>query len=338
MKVKRESLLHQLELVSPGLSPRDLIEQSASVAFLDGKMLTFNDEVACSLKCDLRIDRASVRADPLMAILRKMPDEYVEVKTTDSHLKLRGTRRGAEILLDELTDATADNLLSVDKPKKWQRVPSKLVKALSMVKECVSRDQSKTLITHVHIAPDRVESTDNYRASRYSLRTRFAEPVLIKRESAATIESLGVNKFSESEAWIHFQNDDGLKIACRRYADKFPNLDPFLEVEGTETNLPSGLDKICERAEVFSATNPEDNLVKVSITRGKIKVVGEGVYGRFYEDRKLTDRFEEEIHFLIPPSLLAIIGKRHNKCVISDDKLKVEDGKFAYVVALGEEE
>jgi DNA polymerase III sliding clamp (beta) subunit (PCNA family) len=333
MKVQREKLLHQLELVSPGLSTRDIIEQSASVIFKDGKVVTFNDEVACSIECGLSVEGA-VRADPLLGILRKMPDEEIEVKTSKTHLKLRGSGRGADVVMDDEIKLDID---IIEHPSKWRRLPKKFLQAVSVTKECISRDESKQRLVHLHIRPDAIESSDNYQASRFTLTTKFSAPALIKRTSAFTIEQLGPEKFAETDTWVHFRNAEGLDIACRRYDETYPNLDPFLEVEGEDTELPEGLEKICDRAEEFSKDNPDDNQVKVSLKKGELKVVGEGVYGRFFERRRVPYK-GSPISFLIPPKLLATIGKRHNRCIVSDERLKVEDGNFVYATALGEEE
>ena len=50
MLIDRAKLLAALELVSPGLSPREILEQSSCVVFRGGRIATFNDEVACSVK------------------------------------------------------------------------------------------------------------------------------------------------------------------------------------------------------------------------------------------------------------------------------------------------
>ena len=56
--------MHKLEAVSPGLATREAIEQSSCFVFKDGRVMTFNDEVACSIDCELGFDGA-VAAKPL---------------------------------------------------------------------------------------------------------------------------------------------------------------------------------------------------------------------------------------------------------------------------------
>ena len=55
MKINRMNLLNVLESVHPGLSKRDMVEQSACFVFQGGRVITFNDEIACSLETELSI-------------------------------------------------------------------------------------------------------------------------------------------------------------------------------------------------------------------------------------------------------------------------------------------
>jgi len=76
--VKRIELLGCLELLTPGLAKKELIEQSACFVFRDGLAQTFNDEVACSMKADYGIEGA-VPAEPLLNLLRQLPDENIKL-------------------------------------------------------------------------------------------------------------------------------------------------------------------------------------------------------------------------------------------------------------------
>ena len=79
MKINREELLNQLESVQPGLSIREIIEQSSCFVFQDGKVITYNDEIFCSQKTPLKI-KGAVLAAPLIALLRKMVETEVDIE------------------------------------------------------------------------------------------------------------------------------------------------------------------------------------------------------------------------------------------------------------------
>ena len=71
MKATREKLLKEVEAVLPGISQKELIEQSSCIIFKDGKIYTYNDEISCRYYTHLKINGA-VSAMPLINILRKM--------------------------------------------------------------------------------------------------------------------------------------------------------------------------------------------------------------------------------------------------------------------------
>ena len=88
-KVNRELLLQQLQAVQPGLSDKDVVEQSSCVVFKDGKITTFNDEIACSIKTDVKFTGA-VPAKALIELLKKLPEETIEIEPTEGELLITG--------------------------------------------------------------------------------------------------------------------------------------------------------------------------------------------------------------------------------------------------------
>ena len=78
LKINREELLQQLESVVPGLSVKEIIEQSKCFVFKDKKVMTYNDEVACTQDSCLDIEGA-VEAMPLISLLRKLKEEEIDL-------------------------------------------------------------------------------------------------------------------------------------------------------------------------------------------------------------------------------------------------------------------
>ena len=46
--MKKNDLVEALEVVKPGLANKDLIEQTTSFAFINGNVVTYNDEISIS--------------------------------------------------------------------------------------------------------------------------------------------------------------------------------------------------------------------------------------------------------------------------------------------------
>jgi hypothetical protein len=143
-----------------------------------------------------------------------------------------------------------------------------------------------------------------------------------------------MTEFAETKSWLHFRNSSGITISCRRFVEDFPPLADYLKVEGTETALPKGLQEAVDRAEVFSKENTDNNLVVVELRKGLLVLKANGISGWYAEKKKLA--YEgKEFSFQINPRILAETAKKSNKCVISQDKIKVEGGKWKYVTVLG---
>lgn len=332
MEVNREQLLQDVESVSAGLSQRDIVEQSSCFVFRDSAVITFNDEVCCSTKCCVPIEGA-VQAAPLVAILRKLTEQTIDVSVADGELLIRGRRRSLGIRMDDCISLPVD---SVETPAKWRRLPSDFGEAIQVVKECASSDQSTPILTCINLQPHQVEASDNYQITRYFCETNLRKPVLVKRDSIQHIVSLDMTHVAETDNWIHFRNQSGVRFSCRRYEESFPCLDEYFQFKGDRIVLPRGLSEAVEKAEIFSAEN-DDNQIKVIIRAGKFRIRGEGVSGWFTEFSK-TKYKGPPISFYISPRLLVNLTTRHNECEIGEGRLRVDAGRFVYVTALGQGE
>ena len=334
MRLNREDLLKELESVLPGLSAREIIEQSSCFVFKDGRVCTYNDEVACSQKSLLTNEvEGAVQALPLIAILRKLPEEEIEVTARDDELYIKGkSHRRAGIRMEQ---EVLLPIKTVDIPKKWKNLPEDFSDAIHLVQSCASSNERNFVMTCIHIHPDWVEACDNYQAARFKIKTDISKPILIRKTSLECIVDLGMTKFSKTKNWVHFKNPSGLVLSCRIWTDDFPLIAKLLKTKGKSITLPKGLKEAAEKAEVFSAENAEDNRVIVYLQPNKIKIIGQGVSGWFSEIKKIKYK-GKSLKFTITPKLLIELVQRHNECSITSKRLRVKSGKFSYVTALGE--
>ena len=334
MKINREELLNQLESVLPGLSQREIIEQSSCFVFMDGEVITYNDEISCSHKSCLDIEGAIV-AMPLINILRKLPDEILEITTTKNELLIKGkSRRRISIRLEAEIELPIE---SIKKPKKWKDLPDDFADAISMVKSCAGKNETEFTMTCIHLTPEWIEACDNYQAARFKTEMDLKRDVLVRKESLKYIISLDITEFGETKSWIHFKNSTGLVLSCRRFVEEYQSLSKILKVKGEPTVLPKGLKEAAERAMIFSAENTEDSRVIINLQKGKLRIKGEGASGWFREDKKIKYN-GKPLSFTIDPILLIDLVQRHNKCQISKKQLMVKVGKFKYTTVLGTSE
>ena len=344
MEINRVELLKQLEAVLPGLSAREIIEQSSCFIFKDKTVSTFNDEIACSQKSLLNIEGA-VQAMPLISLLRKLKEEILEIDTNDkkSQLLIKGKRRRAGIPMEQDITLPIDG---VDNPKKWKDLPSNFADAIAIVQPCAGSNESQFIMTCIHIHNKWIEACDNHQVARYKIKTDINKPTLVRKESLKHIISADMTKFSETKNWIHFKNSVGLVLSCRHFIistdndneekESYPTDDitKILKMEGEPLILPKGLKEAVEKAEIFSSENIEGSDVFINLKPGKFKITGKGTSGWFTEIRKSKYK-GEPLQFTIPAKLLLEVVRQYNECTVSSNHLKVTGKNFTYVTVLG---
>lgn len=325
MKVKREKLLCALETVSPGLSAKEIVEQSGCFVFRGGQVITFNDETAYSAKCKVGFEGAVLSA-PLLALLRKLSEDDLEVTATEGEIRIRGQRREAGVRLEQEITLPVEG---IEEATEWKPLPEGLLDAVNVVQSCASADESQFVLTCVHIHPEWVEACDNFQLARYPLDTGLSKPTLIRRTSLKGVVGMEFSEFSETDNWLHFRKADGLTVSCRRYMEQYPSLDGFLKAGGVVVAMPKGLDVAVAKAQVF-CEDKDAARVTVELRSRKARVSGMGANGWFRET--LTAEYDgEELQFVIDPRLLLEIIRRAEKIEVQPGKLSVSGGRFSYV-------
>lgn len=328
--VSREDFLRQLESVAPGLSPREIIEQSSCFIFKDGKVITYNDEVACYAPSVLEGIEGAVKAEKLLELLQKLPEEQIEISQQGGELLVKGKSRRAGIRMEEDIALTLESL---EAPEKWRKLPEEFTEAVSIVQQCASQDQTSFEMTCIHLHPEWIEACDNFQICRWPMATGFKTSILVRQSSLKHIVPLGVTKFGETSGWLHFKNDDGLMLSCRKYEEEYRDMTQFLKVKGSPTRLPKALADAAEKAAIFSTENGRNDRILVELKAGRIRVRGEGTSGWYTEDKKIAYD-GEEMRFLIAPALLTELTKKYEECSIGPGRLKVKGDKYTYVACL----
>ncbi len=333
MRVNRVQLLQALQTVQPGLSSREIVEQSNCFVFQNGEVLTYNDEIACRMATPLHADlTGAVQAAPLLTILGRMQEEELEIHLSEGEFLVVGKKRRAGIRMEsEITLPIS----TAEKPaEEWIPLHEHFIDAIKIVQECAGRDDSKFALTCIHLHPKWIEACDNFQMSRYKLLTGVREKCLIRKDSIKHIVSLEMVEFNETQTWIHFRNHSGLVLSCRRYLEDFPDLKPLIAFTGSPAHLPRGLSEAAENAAVFSSENADDNQVRVDLKDRKLRIKGVGNSG-WYAEYKQLKYDGPDIVFYIAPKLLIELTRKHHECEISSERLKVNGGRWVYVTCLG---
>lgn len=330
MQIGREELLRSLDAVSPGLSKSELVEQSNCYVFEEGRVQTYNDEVACTIKSPLKITGA-VDAEPLKNLLSKLKEEFINMEQENGELLVKGKGRRAGIRCQHEIRLPIGN---VEKAGDWQKLPEDFTEAIEIVSGSAGKNDSEFVLTCIHLTPKWVEASDDYQITRYKIKTGLKANILVRANSLKSVIGLDMTEFSESQSWIHFRNPAGLIYSCRRYVEAYPDLTPLLKVEGTKTILPPGLMEAVDKAQVFSSEDIQVNQVTIQLQAERLLLEGRGVNGWYQEMKKITYD-GEPMKFVISPRLLEEILKRTNECLITDRRLVIDGGKFVHVGCIG---
>lgn len=331
MRIERQKFLDSLNLVKPGLSPREFIEQSNCFAFKDGEVFTFNDEVSCRKEIELDVTGA-VQAQSLLDILDKMTDEFLEVvENENGELEFSGKRKRFGVTKEKEIFLPIER---VERAKEWSDLPKEFTEAIGLVQHCVSTDESQFLLTCVHLTKDFVESCDNLQIMRVELDNKqFAKPALIRGASLSHLTTLAMNKVARTQNWVHFQNEEGLTYSCRQFIEDYPPLDDLLKVKGHPITLPKGLVSASERAAVFASDRVGEPLITVTLRTGGMRIKGKGNAG-WYQEIKEVSYEGPDLEFLIAPDLLKHVSDKYSDATISQKRMKASGGQWQYVTVL----
>lgn len=334
--VNRQDFLQALESVSPGLSAREVLEQSNAFVFRGGMVFSFNDEIGCRRPSGLPDEvEGAVPSKPLLEVLSKLDETEVRVKVGGGEMLIIGERRRAGIRIDPNILLPLD---AIEEEGEWKELPGDFAEAVKIVCTCAGRDADNFSLTCVHIHPKWLEACDDTQLCRWRTRTAVAEPTLVRSVALRQVANLGVTHFSETESWLHFKNDTGLVLSVRRYLggpEEFPDLREAVRSEGTVAVLPKGLVDAADKANIFSGEMGDNNRVLVELTPGRLKIEGRGVTG-WYRETKAVKWEGEGVTFLISPQLLGDLVKRHTEIKVGEGKLIVNGGgPYTYVAAMG---
>lgn len=321
-----------MEMVSPGLSPRGIVQQSNCFTFKDGLVRTFNEEIACTAESGLpKAFTGAVQANKLMDMLRKLEHEELEVEVGGKRFTAKAPGEKFWVVME---DEVMLPMESVEAPGQWVTLPDDFSDAVSIVQTCAGKDESNFIFTCVHVHPKWLEACDNMQLTRYTLTVPVKTPVVVRRDSLKYVPQFDLTEMSVTDKWLHFRNSTGLVLSCRKFVDEYPDMAAVLKVSGRPVVLPKSLDAAADKAGAFSADNADNDLVKIELFDGKLRITGEGVSGG-YQGGKKVKYDGPPLSFLISPALVKELVKRHTDCEVSDDhKLKVDGGKWVYVASL----
>lgn len=327
MNVNKKQLQEALEIVKPGLANKEIIEQATSFAFLNGRVMTYNDEISISQPLEGLDITGAIEADKLYKFLSKVKKDDVDVDIKENELLLVSGRAKAGLTLMSEVKLPLEE---VSKIGRWHDLPKEFVRLMKFAMTSCSTNMSKPVLTCVHVTKDGfIAASDGYRLIQCDLKEEMPlKELLIPATSVMEMVKTDPIQIAEGNGWIHFKNERDTIFSCRVLDDKYPSIGDHLKVEGIQINLPKNITEVLDRAAVFAKREHLlDEWIKLTAENNRLKVRSEAAIGWFEEEVNM--KFDhEKVEFSVTPYLLREIisetltftlGKENNRIKFEGD-------------------
>ncbi len=318
-------------MVKPGLANKEIIEQATSFAFINDRVVTYNDEISISHPVEgLKLEGAVV-ADKLYSLLGKIKKDEIEINIEGSEIIITSGRIKAGLTLQSEIKLPLGE--EVATKSKWRALPEKFNKSINFVMSSCSKDMSRVVLTAIHIHNEGFsEASDSYRVARYDLGEEMpVDTFLLPQAAAVEVVKFNPTKIAEGKGWIHFKTEIGSIMSCRILEDPYPNTAPHLKMKGTRIILPKTVEEVLDRAIIFAKKDHMlDEMVTITLQEKRFKIRAESDSGWFEEE--VNVHYEgDPVTFSITPYLLKGILSETQACELSKDKLKFEGENWVYL-------
>jgi len=150
--MKKIDVLNALAIVKPGLANSELIEQTTSFAFIEGKVVTYNDEISISHPVpEIKIEGA-IKAEELYHLLNKIKRDEIELEIVGGEVQLKSGKIKAGIVMQKEVILPLDE---IEEKSKWKKVPDGFLDCIKFAMGACGRDAvNQPVLTCVHISKE----------------------------------------------------------------------------------------------------------------------------------------------------------------------------------------
>jgi len=330
MKVKISQVLAELKLVMPGLSVKELIEQSGSFIYQDGMVSTFNDEIAVRHPSCLDFTGA-VKSTEFQKLLSKTRTQEADITVNGNMLEIKAGKAKAAIVMEADINLPIGEVTS---PSQWKKMSKELLEGIRLCQFSVGTDLAKPVLTCIHISGDYVQSSDNFRLTRYKMKkTKIKGSILLPSQAAKYLKEYNPTHYAVTEGWMHFKTEHDVIFSCRTFEGDFPVPSSMYDVKGTTVELPDGLKETMDLAGIFSANDATAPYVNVKLTKGRMKISSENDSG-WYTESVRVDYKGKDLEFGVSPEFFIQLISLTDKVIVGDSMIKFSDDSMEHVVGI----
>jgi DNA polymerase III sliding clamp (beta) subunit (PCNA family) len=343
MKINKNDLLTVLDTVKPGLSSKEIIDQTTSFVFNNDNVYTYNDEVSVAAHFPMPFNGA-IKATELFDFLKKVKNDEVDITFNEetSEVVLKAGRAQVGFTLANKIVLPLEEELS--EKSEWSKLPKRFLEAIRFTIPCASNDMSNPKITCINLTKKGfVEATDNFRIAQYNMKRKMpVKDTIIPATSLKEVLKLTPKFVSQGNGWVHFKNDNDVVISCRVFDESFVKIQNIIDhvEEGILFDFPEGLSEVLTKAEIFTKTQSklsDDAIVDIVVANKKLLVKCQSETAWFKESISMKEYKGENFSFSITPYLLKFIIEQTNTCLIMSNMLRFESENWVYVSSLSSE-
>lgn len=333
MKINKQELLEALAIVKPGLSNKEIIEQSTSFAFMGGKVITYNDDISISHPVTALELEGAIKAEELYQLLNKIKGDEIDIEINETEVQIKSVKVKAGLTLQAEVKLPLEELGTVSG---WKYLPSNFIKHIKFAVTCCSNDMSRPILTCINITKEGlVQASDSYRLITATLNKEMpCKNFLLPASAALQVIKLEPTHIILGNGWVHFKTPKETILSCRIFEESYPDIKAFLKHKGEEVTFPVNFANLLERAAIFAKREHFlDEEVIVTIAENKIKVKGQSDTGWLEESANIK-YVGESLNFRITPYLLQNIIKETLLCSINPQKVKFAGDDWTYIAML----
>jgi len=323
-KINVKNLIDALAKVKPGLSNKEIVEQSTHFIFDNDKVWTYNDRITVMQHFDSGLTGA-VKADSFYKLLGKIPDEEISMSTEDGKVTFSGKKIKANIKIDPDVKIQPIPVPGINS-KQWEELPENFDDAIAFSAFSASRNMIRPELTCLLIENGFCIGCDTFRGTKYKLASKMEQTFLLPADAALHLSKYNPYKViaDNENGWLHFINKEKTTFSCRTYNEEYPEqIWKFFEVDGEEIILPEDFIEAVGRAEVLLTADFDlDRIVTLIIENNEIICSSQGDYGDF-EERADIEYDGDKLDIKVHPILLSEILKHITKVIIGERLLFV---------------
>ena len=328
--MKKNDLLNALKTVKPGISDKEVLEQTNHFVFDEDCIRSYNDQIAIYKKFETGLFGA-VKASEFLQLIDKIPSDDIDIIQEDGQFKINTDTIEAAI---NVLEQHAVPLISIKDLKGWQELPDNFSEAVSFCLFSTGKDMTFPIWTCLNVSCNKVYSSDRYRATRFKLDSEVKKPFLLKSNAAKVLTAYKPTHVLPQKDWIHFKNKDDVYFSSRVMTGKYIDVNPFFVSRGARINVPSDLKDIIDRVQIMTDCEFKQDLnIKIKISKGQMICTGEGSLGYIKEKTKVNYK-GDDISIKIHPVFLKDIIKRLDELIVTKNSLLFKGNGFDHVISL----